>query len=50
MNLSRNFKENVLVVGYLVLSVGLAVVILLAVWKGRTSARLSNPTGQQVNH
>jgi hypothetical protein len=50
MNPSQKFKENVLVVGFLLLSVAVAVILVIGVWKGRTSARTSTPPAQQVNH
>jgi hypothetical protein len=50
MNPSRKFKENVLVVGFFLLSVAVAVVIVVGVWKGRTSTRASTPPAEQVHH
>jgi hypothetical protein len=50
MNPSRKFKENVLVVGFFSLSVAVVVILIIGVWKGRTSARASIPPAQQVNH
>jgi hypothetical protein len=50
MNPSRKFKENVLVVGFFVLSVGVVVILVVGAWKGRTSARPSTPPAQQVDH
>ncbi len=50
MNPSRKFKENVLVVGFFLLSLAVVVILVLGAWKGRTSARQSTPPPQQVNH
>jgi hypothetical protein len=50
MNPSRKFKENVLVVGFFLLSVAVVVILIVGAWKGRTSARPSTPPPQQVNH
>ena len=50
MNPSRKFKENVLVVGFFVLSVAVVVILVVGAWKGRTSARPSTPPAEQVNH
>ena len=50
MNPSRKFKENVLVVGFFLLSVAVAVIVVVGVWKGRTSARPLAPAAEQVHH
>jgi len=50
MNPSRKFKENVLAVGFFSLSVAVVVIIIIGIWKGRTSARLLPPSAQEVNH
>jgi hypothetical protein len=50
MNPSRKFKENVLVVGFFLLSVAVVVIFVVGAWKGRTSARPSVPAAEQVNH
>jgi hypothetical protein len=50
MNPSRKFKENVLVVGFFLLSVAVVVILVVGAWKGRTSVRASTPTTEQVNH
>jgi hypothetical protein len=47
---SKKFKENVLVVGFFLLSVAVVVIVVVGVWKGRTSARPSTPPTEQVNH
>jgi hypothetical protein len=50
MNPSRKFKENVLVVGFFLLSVAVVVILIVGAWKGRTSSRASTPPAEQVNH
>jgi hypothetical protein len=45
---SRTFKENVLAVGFLILSIAVVVIFVVVAWKGRTSprpapARAANP-------
>lgn len=39
MKPSRLFKENVLVVGFFLLSLGVAVLLVAGIWKSRTSHR-----------
>ena len=50
MNPSRKFKENVLVVGFFLLSVAVVVILVIGAWKGRTSVRPSTPPAEQVHH
>jgi hypothetical protein len=50
MNPSRKFKENVLVIGFFLLSVAVVVILIVGAWKGHTSARPSTPPAGQVNH
>src|SRR6266404_4777078 len=50
MSPSRNFKENVLVVGFFSLSVAVVVILVVGAWKARSSARQSTPATEQVNH
>jgi hypothetical protein len=44
MKPSRTFKENVLVVGFLTLSLAVFLVLALGIWKGATSPRPAPPT------
>ena len=39
MTPSRKFKENVLILGFFVLSVCVIVILVLGAWKGHTSVR-----------
>ena len=50
MNPSRKFKENVLVLGFFLLSVAVVVLLVVGAWKGHTSGRPSTPPPEQVNH
>jgi hypothetical protein len=50
MNPSRKFKENVLVIGFFLLSVTVVVILVVDARKERTSARPSTPAAEQVNH
>ena len=49
MKVSRSFKENVLVVGFLFLSIAVVVILILGAWRSRTSLR-SAPVPERVEH
>lgn len=44
MKPSRTFKENVLVVGFLTLSLVVFAVLAIGIWKGATSRRPAPPS------
>jgi hypothetical protein len=48
MKLSRSFKENVLVVGFFLLSVAVVVLLVWGAWRGATSQRPA-PTPEHAN-
>ena len=47
MKLSRTFKENVLLVGFSLLSVAVVALLVVGAIRGRTSHR-STPVGEQL--
>jgi len=47
MHPSRKFKENVLVLGFFLISVAVVVILVVGAWSGRTSARPSTPPVEQ---
>jgi len=50
MNPSRKFKENVLVLGFFLLSVAVVVILIVGAWRGHTSGRASTPPAERVYH
>ena len=50
MQPSRKFKENVLIIGFILLDAAIVVLLVVGAWKGHTSARTSPPPAEQVNH
>jgi hypothetical protein len=47
MNPSRKFKENVLAIGFFLVSVGVVVILVVGAWKGHTSARPAAPPAER---